>query len=218
MKRNTGLACGCFVMALLSGCDGSDSGTSTEAVIETATDTAVETIIEASILRLDPRLDALIPTDAEVENAAEAASIHDEVIALPDGYDTLIGERGDRLSGGQRQRITIARAILKNAPILLLDEATASLDSESEQRVQLALEELMKDRTVLVVAHRLSTVRNVDRVLVLEHGRIVEQGTDDSLRTSGGLYSRLSALQEMGLAEGGHSGRPDSATPVRPIE
>ncbi len=157
-------------------------------------------------------------TDMEIEKAAEAASIHDEISALPDGYDTLIGERGDRLSGGQRQRITIARAILKDAPILLLDEATASLDSESEQRVQLALEELMKDRTVLVVAHRLSTVRNVDRVLVLEQGRIVEQGTDDSLRSSGGLYSRLSALQEMGLAEGGQSGRPDKATPVGPFE
>lgn len=157
-------------------------------------------------------------TDHEIEVAAEAASIHDEIVALPDGYDTLIGERGDRLSGGQRQRITIARAILKDAPILLLDEATASLDSESEQRVQLALEELMKDRTVLVVAHRLSTVRNADRVLVLEAGRIVEQGTDDSLRASGGLYSRLSALQEKGLAEGNQSERPDSATSVTPTE
>ena len=153
-------------------------------------------------------------TDAtadEIMNAAKAASVHDEIAALPDGYDTLIGERGDRLSGGQRQRITIARAILKDAPILLLDEATASLDSESEQRVQLALEELMRDRTVLVVAHRFSTVRDVDRVLVLEQGRIVEDGTDDSLRASGGLYARLSALQELGLAEGGHLERPDSA-------
>lgn len=151
-------------------------------------------------------------SDADIENAARAASVHEEIVALPDGYDTIIGERGERLSGGQRQRVTIARAILKDAPILLLDEATASLDSESEQRVQQALDELMRDRTVLVVAHRLSTVRDADRVLVLEKGHIVEQGTDDTLRASGGLYARLSALQEVELAEGSQFGRPDSAT------
>ncbi|MGE4620007.1 MAG: ABC transporter ATP-binding protein [Planctomycetota bacterium] len=155
-------------------------------------------------------------TDLEIENAARAASVHEEIAFLPDGYDTVIGERGDRLSGGQRQRITIARAILKDAPILLLDEATASLDSESEQRVQQALDQLMRDRTVLVVAHRLSTVRDADRVLVLEKGRIVEQGTDDSLRAAGGLYARLSALQETGLAEESQSGRPDSARTLDP--
>ncbi len=142
-------------------------------------------------------------TDQQIEEAATAASVHDEILALPHGYDTVIGERGDRLSGGQRQRITIARAILKDAPILLLDEATASLDSESEKRVHGALQRLMKDRTVLVVAHRLSTVRDVDRVVVLDSGRIVEQGTDDQLRSAGGLYSRLSALQATGLAENG---------------
>ncbi|NRA76155.1 MAG: ABC transporter ATP-binding protein, partial [Planctomycetes bacterium] len=151
-------------------------------------------------------------SDADIENAARAAAIHEEIVALPDGYDTIIGERGERLSGGQRQRVTIARAILKDAPILLLDEATASLDSESEQRVQQALDELMRDRTVLVVAHRLSTVRDADRVLVLEKGHIVEQGTDDTLRASGGLYARLSALQEVELAEGSQFERPDSAT------
>ena len=157
-------------------------------------------------------------SDADIENAARAASVHEEILALPDGYDTIIGERGDRLSGGQRQRITIARAILKDAPLLLLDEATASLDSESEQRVQRALEELMRERTVLVVAHRLSTVRDADRVLVLEKGQIVEQGTDDSLRASGGLYARMSALQQVGLAEESQSGRPDSATTLGPSE
>ena len=141
-------------------------------------------------------------TDQQIEAAARAASVHDEILALPSGYDTVIGERGDRLSGGQRQRITIARAILKNAPILLLDEATASLDSESEQRVHRALQQLMKDRTVLVVAHRLSTVRDVDRVVVLDGGRIVEQGTDQQLRSAGGLYARLSEIQQAGLAEG----------------
>jgi subfamily B ATP-binding cassette protein MsbA len=141
-------------------------------------------------------------SDADVEAAATAASIHEEIMALPEGYDTVIGERGDRLSGGQRQRITIARAILKDAPILLLDEATASLDSESEQRVHQALEELMKDRTVLVVAHRLSTVRDVDRVVVLDQGTIVEEGTDEQLRSRGGLYARLSALQQADMAGG----------------
>ena len=141
-------------------------------------------------------------SDADVEAAATAASIHEEIMALPEGYDTVIGERGDRLSGGQRQRITIARAILKDAPILLLDEATASLDSESEQRVHQALEQLMKDRTVLVVAHRLSTVRDVDRVVVLDQGTIVEEGTDEQLRSRGGLYARLSALQQADMAGG----------------
>ncbi|MDE0959262.1 MAG: ABC transporter ATP-binding protein [Planctomycetota bacterium] len=141
-------------------------------------------------------------TDDQIEAAARAASVHEEIEALPSGYNTVIGERGDRLSGGQRQRITIARAILKDAPILLLDEATASLDSEGEQRVHRALQQLMEDRTVLVVAHRLSTVRDVDRVVVLDGGRIVEQGTDEQLRSAGGLYARLSAIQEAGLAEG----------------
>ena len=143
-----------------------------------------------------------LATDDQIVAAARAASVHEEIEALPSGYNTVIGERGDRLSGGQRQRITIARAILKDAPILLLDEATASLDSEGEQRVHRALQQLMEDRTVLVVAHRLSTVRDVDRVVVLDGGRIVEQGTDQQLRSAGGLYARLSAIQEAGLAEG----------------
>jgi len=140
-------------------------------------------------------------THDRVVEAAKAAAIHDDIMALPEGYQTNLGERGDRLSGGQRQRLTIARAFLRNAPILLLDEATAALDSESEQLVQSALERLMKDRTVLVIAHRLATVQDADRVIVLEGGKIIEEGSDQELRSQGGLYSRLRNLQELGLAD-----------------
>ena len=139
----------------------------------------------------------------QVMAAAKAAAIHEDIMALPDGYQTILGERGDRLSGGQRQRLTIARAFLRDAPILLLDEATAALDSESEQLVQSALERLMTDRTVFIIAHRLSTIQDSNRVLVLESGRIIEQGSDQELRAQGGLYSRLRNLQELGLAEKG---------------
>jgi len=140
-------------------------------------------------------------THEQVIAAAEAAAIHTDIVSLPEGYQTILGERGDRLSGGQRQRLTIARAFLRDAPILLLDEATAALDSESEQLVQSALERLMKDRTVLVIAHRLATIQDADRVIVLDGGRIVEQGSDHDLRSQGGLYSRLRDLQELGLAD-----------------
>ncbi|TBO34115.1 ATP-binding cassette domain-containing protein [Aquabacterium lacunae] len=134
-------------------------------------------------------------TDDEVFAAARAAHAHDFIQNLPEGYDTFLGERGVRLSGGQRQRISIARAILKNAPLLLLDEATSALDTESERAVQAALEAAMKGRTTLVIAHRLSTVVNADRIVVLEGGQIVDTGTHHELMGRNGLYARLAAMQ-----------------------
>jgi ATP-binding cassette subfamily B protein len=127
--------------------------------------------------------------------AAKAAFAHDFITALPEGYQTFLGERGLRLSGGQRQRISIARAMLKNPPLLLLDEATSALDAESERMVQAALESAMKDRTTLVIAHRLSTVQRADRIIVMDGGRIVENGTHASLSAANGLYARLAKLQ-----------------------
>ncbi|HET7911622.1 MAG TPA: ABC transporter transmembrane domain-containing protein [Pseudolabrys sp.] len=138
---------------------------------------------------------------AEIENAAEAAHAAEFVRRLPLGFDTPIGERGVTLSGGQRQRIAIARAILRRAPLLLLDEATSSLDAESETLVQQALKRLMLNRTSIVIAHRLATVQSCDRILVIDNGRIVEEGTHTSLASAGGLYARLAKLQfEMGAA------------------
>ena len=134
-------------------------------------------------------------TDDEVIAAARAAHAHDFLQRLPEGYHTFLGERGVRLSGGQRQRISIARAMLKNAPLLLLDEATSALDSESERAVQAALEEAMKGRTTLVIAHRLSTVVNADRIVVMDGGRIVDAGTHAELMARNGLYARLAAMQ-----------------------
>ena len=134
-------------------------------------------------------------SEAEVEAAARAAFAHDFIAALPRGYRTFLGERGVRLSGGQRQRISIARAILKNPPLLLLDEATSALDAESERAVQAALASAMKDRTTLVIAHRLSTVQRADRIVVMEAGSIVETGTHAELIGVKGLYARLAALQ-----------------------
>lgn len=137
----------------------------------------------------------------EVEEAARAAAAHDFIVALPDGYDTQCGEAGARLSGGQRQRIAIARAFLKNAPILLLDEATSALDTQSEQKVQEALERLMAGRTTLMIAHRLSTVRGADRIYVIDAGRVVEQGDHASLIAQGGLYARLARAQNLDVAQ-----------------
>lgn len=134
-------------------------------------------------------------SDAEVFVAAEAAFAQEFIAELPQGYDTYLGDRGVRLSGGQRQRIAIARAILKNPPMLLLDEATSALDANSERMVQAALEKAMQGRTTLVIAHRLATVQRADCIWVLDHGRLVEQGTHAELMGHSGLYARLAALQ-----------------------
>ncbi|HRO14999.1 MAG TPA: ABC transporter transmembrane domain-containing protein [Paracoccus sp. (in: a-proteobacteria)] len=134
-------------------------------------------------------------TDADIEAAARAAHAHEFLTALPDGYDSFVGERGVMLSGGQRQRIAIARAILRDAPILLLDEATSALDAESERLVQDAVDVLARGRTTIIVAHRLATVKKADRIVVMEDGRIVQQGSHDELVAQGGLYARLARLQ-----------------------
>jgi len=130
-----------------------------------------------------------------IQAAAQAALAHDFIQRLPQGYNTMIGEHGARLSGGERQRLAIARALLKDAPILILDEATSSLDTESEAAVQAALANLMQNRTVLVIAHRLSTVRRADRIAVMVSGRIIELGTHEELLAKGGMYRRLYDLQ-----------------------
>jgi ATP-binding cassette subfamily B protein len=133
--------------------------------------------------------------DEEVKAAARAAAADEFIARLPEGYDSFLGERGTRLSGGQRQRIAIARAILKGARLLLLDEATSALDAESERHVQRGLAAAMEGRTTLIIAHRLATVQQVDRIVVIDRGRIVETGTPADLRRQGGLYARLAALQ-----------------------
>jgi ATP-binding cassette subfamily B protein len=152
-------------------------------------------VIFATTARENIRFGRPDATDAEVEAAARAAAAHDFLTALPQGYDTYVGERGLMLSGGQKQRIAIARAILRDAPILLLDEATSALDAESERAVQHAVAELSEGRTTLIVAHRLATVKQADRILVFENGQIVAEGTHDSLVAQGGLYARLARLQ-----------------------
>ena len=136
-------------------------------------------------------------SEHEVIEAARAAQADGFIRELPQGYHTYLGERGVRLSGGQRQRISIARAILKNAPLLLLDEATSALDAQSERAVQAALDRAMRGRTALVIAHRLATVQRADRIVVMERGRIIDTGTHSELMTRGGLYAHLASLQFM---------------------
>lgn len=159
-----------------------------------------ETVIFAASARDNLRYGKWDAEDDALWAAAEAANAAGFLRALPQGLDTFMGEGGARLSGGQRQRIAIARAILRDSPILLLDEATSALDAESERLVQNALEQLMRNRTTIVIAHRLATVRAADRIIVMDEGRIVEQGTHDTLIAKGGLYARLARLQFDGLA------------------
>ncbi len=152
-------------------------------------------VIFAASARENIRFGRPDATDAEIENAAKAAAAHDFIEALPDGYDSYLGERGVMLSGGQKQRIAIARAILRDAPVLLLDEATSALDAESERAVQRAVDELSEGRTTLIVAHRLATVKKADRIIVMDQGRIVASGAHDALVSEDGLYARLARLQ-----------------------
>ena len=136
-------------------------------------------------------------TPEEIEQAARIANAHNFIIQKEEGYQTNIGDRGSKLSGGERQRLTIARALLKNPPILILDEATSSLDTESERLVQDAINKMMEHRTSIVIAHRLSTIRHADEIIVLQKGRIVERGTHDALIASGGFYKKLVEMQEV---------------------
>ena len=152
-------------------------------------------VIFAASARENIRFGRPEASDAEVEVAAEAAAAHEFLVALPQGYDTYVGERGVMLSGGQKQRIAIARAILRDAPVLLLDEATSALDAESERAVQGAVERLAQGRTTIIIAHRLATVKKADRIVVFDQGRIVAEGTHEALVAEGGLYARLARLQ-----------------------
>ncbi len=161
-----------------------------------------DTYLFNASIRDNLRLGKIEASDSEIEAAAQQANAHEFITAFPDGYDTLVGERGMQLSGGQRQRISIARAILKNAPVLILDEATSHLDAVNERQVRQALETLMWGRTTVVIAHRLSTIRDADRIVVLDNGHAVEQGNHHDLLASHGLYSQLVATQLVGATAG----------------
>ena len=169
-----------------------------------------DTYLFNASIRDNLRLGKINASDGEIEEAALQANAHDFITAFPDGYDTKVGERGMQLSGGQRQRIAIARALLKNAPVLILDEATSHLDAVNERQVRQALEALMAGRTTVVIAHRLSTIRDADRIVVLDDGHAVEQGSHHELLARHGLYAQLVSTQLLGAAAGTeHTGHRD---------
>jgi subfamily B ATP-binding cassette protein MsbA len=184
---------------------------------------AQEATLFGGTIRENIRYGRLDATDEELVAAARAANAHDFIGVLPDGYETLVGDRGSRLSGGQRQRVAIARAILKDPPILLLDEATSSLDNESERLVQEALDRLKVGRTTIIVAHRLSTIRAADRIAVLDDGRLVELGTQAALLAADGLYARLhrtqfaEATEDDGALSPGGAGEPAAEREPEPV-
>jgi ATP-binding cassette subfamily B protein len=156
-----------------------------------------DVFIFADSIRENIRYGRPSATDEEVAKAAKKAEIYDDIMNMPDGFDTYVGERGTRLSGGQKQRVSIARIFLKNPAILILDEATSALDTITEEHIQRGFEELMKDRTSFVIAHRLATVKNADRILVVENGTIAESGTHDELLSAGGEYAELYNTQRL---------------------
>ncbi|MBM3947460.1 MAG: ATP-binding cassette domain-containing protein, partial [SAR202 cluster bacterium] len=156
-----------------------------------------ETYLIHDTIRANLRYAKPDASDVELEAAARAAAIHDHILTLPNGYDTVVGERGYALSGGERQRLAIARVLLKNPRVLILDEATSALDTAGERLIQSALERLMEGRTTIAIAHRLSTVRRASQILVLERGRIVEQGTHEELLSREGLYAQLCREQAL---------------------